>query len=106
MDESVTQYQEPIFTVRLDSSDIRKLTASEVEAFNKRLEANGVDQLKKIKRSNGDIEYVSRDALKQLESDRARRSQQRKLAEMRENTHYPKQKSDNRFMRALKELLK
>lgn len=101
----MTQYQEAVFTVRLDGEDVKQLTVTDINKLNEDLAAKGVDKLVKIKRSNGDVEYVSKAVLKQLENDRARRRNQEKLAQMRESGGQ-QQKQPNRFTRALKELFK
>jgi len=101
----VTQYQEAAFTVRLDGNDIKTLTITDINKLNDELASKGLKKLSKIRRSNGDTEYVSQGALKQLEEEKRRRRQQRQLQELREGT-IEKPKAPNRFVRAIRELLK
>jgi len=67
------------YTVRISKDDIRYLSQTELEALD-------ID-LSRIKRSNGDIEYVTDEALAQLEADKRARHNQKKLAAMREAKH-------------------
>ena len=100
---NMTQYQEATFTVRLDGEGAKPLSITDINNLNEDLASKGLDKLVKIKRSSGETEYVTKGVLKQLEQDRMRRKNQRVLADMRNNPTKPKK--ENRFKRALKELL-
>lgn len=74
------------YTVRLNEAEAITVSKEEIASLNESREAQGLDSLLKIKRSSGETEFVSETALKMLQRNRARRRNQRLLAELQQST--------------------
>ncbi len=92
------------YIVRLSQEDIRSLNLDDITLLNKELDTKNLAPLKKIKRSSGHTEYVSEIVLKQLESDKKRKRNQKKLMEMRAPEY--NQQKPSKVVSLLKRILK
>lgn len=82
-----------IHTVRLAIDDIRQLCKAEIADL-------GLELIR-IKRSNGEIEYVTENMMEYLQIRRKQRNNQRKLASMRENKYAKKPSGLRSFVKRI-----